>query len=87
MLNGNVAFLYSLQDVADRAGVDQEAFRILYKMSSSQVHMYPLAYYRAAEQGRGTGTQSDAEVGYTGMYLDIAVKLLTAANDEMKALW
>ena len=87
MLNGNVAFLGSLQEIANRAGVDQQSFRILYKMASTQVHMYPLAYYRAAEQGRGTGTQSDVEVGYTWMFLDIAVQLLAAANEEMKALW
>lgn len=87
MINGNVAFLYSLQEIADRAGVDPTSFKILYKLASSQVHMYPLAYYRAAEQVRGTGTQSEVEVGYTWMFLDVAAKLLTAANNEMKALW
>jgi hypothetical protein len=69
MLNGNVAFLHSLQEIADRACIDKTSFRILYKMSSSQVHMYPLAYYRAAEQVRGTGVRSDVEVGYTWMFL------------------
>lgn len=87
LIKGESAYLSSLEDIAVRAGVDLQNFRLLYKLFSSQVHGLPMSFYRMDEQNRGRGVHSDAEEGYSSLCLSFAVTLLVGARDEMKTIF
>jgi len=82
-----VAYLHSLEEVASRAGIEVNEFRLIYKLFSSQVHGLPLSFYRMAEQNRGRGIHSESEEGYTVLAMDMATQILEAARAEMHALF
>ncbi|WP_188861306.1 DUF5677 domain-containing protein [Marinobacterium nitratireducens] len=83
-LNGNKAYLSSLEDIASRAGVDLNTFRWLYKFLSSHVHGFPMSFYRMGVQDRGRGVLSDTEESYTSFCLSLVASLLNTSCDEMK---
>lgn len=87
IMNGKIAYLSSLEEVALRARIETQDFRILYKLLSSQVHGFPLSFYRMAEQNRGRGVHSKSEEGYTTYCVSFAVQLLEATRNEMRALF
>lgn len=82
-LNGDRAYLSSLEEIASRAGVDLHTFRWLYKFLSSHVHGLPMSFYRMGQQERGRGVHSDTEEGYTSLCLSFVVSLLVRSRDEM----
>lgn len=87
LINGGHAYLHSLEEIGSRAGIDVEAFRLMYRLFSNQAHSFPISFYRMGEQNRGRGVHSTAEEGYTLWCIELAVSLLNAARDEMKALF
>jgi hypothetical protein len=54
-LKGGDAYLFALEDIGVKAGVDRHTFRWLYKLLSSHVHGLPLSFYRMGEQEHGRG--------------------------------
>ena len=87
LLHGQTAYLNPLEKIAVRAGVELATFRLIYRLFSSQVHGFPLAYYRMAEQNRGRGVHSESEEGYTALCVSLALTLLTRSRDEMRSLF
>jgi hypothetical protein len=87
ILNGQVAYLHPLEEIARRAGIELNNFRLIYKLFSSQVHGLPLSFYRMAEQNRGRGVHSESEEGYTALSMEMATQLLEAAQLEMQGLF
>jgi hypothetical protein len=87
LLHGGHAYLHSLENIAARAGVEVNTFRLLYKLLSSHVHGLPLSFYRMGEQERGRGVHSEVEEGYTQLCLSFAISLLAAVRDEMEHLF
>ncbi len=83
-LNGKLAYLSPLEDIAVRAGVELREFRWLYKFLSSHVHGHPMSYYRMDEGGRGRGIHSRTEENYTRLCLSFSTALMTRARDEMR---
>lgn len=83
-LNGNAAYLSSLENVAARAGIDVDTFRFVYKFASVHVHGLPMSFYRIGEQDRGRGIYSEPEEGYTALFLSFTSSILTRSRDEMK---
>lgn len=89
-LHGANAYLYPLEDIASRAGIDVHTFRWLYKLLSSHVHGLPMSFYRMGrmdEPDRGRGVHSEVEEGYTQLCLSFSISLLVAARDEMERLF
>lgn len=86
-LNGGNAYLYPMEDIAVRSGVDLHTFRWLYRFFSSHVHGLPMSFYRMGEQERGRGIHSDVEESYTSLCLSFAVSLLVGARDDMEKLF
>lgn len=82
-LNGDRAYLHSLEEIASRAGVDLDTFRWLYKFLSSHVHGLPMSFYRMGQQERGRGVYSDTEERYTSLCLSFVASLLVKSRDEM----
>lgn len=89
LLNGQTAYLMSLEDIAERAGLAKENFRWLYVLFSSHVHAYPMSFYRIGDEHgeRGRGLPSPTEEGYTGMCISLVVSLLVSVRDEMTVLF
>jgi len=88
-LNGQTAYLYPLENIGERAGVEKSLFRWLLILFSSHVHGLPMSYYRIAvgEQERGRGLPSSAEEGYTSLCLSFAAQLLVKTHDEIEVLF
>ncbi len=87
LLSGRHAYISSLEEIAIRAGVELDTFRLLYRLLSSHVHGLPMSFYRMGEEERGRGVISEVEEGYTSLCLSFAGRLLVAASDEMKTLF
>lgn len=85
ILNGQVAYLQPLEEIAERAGLDRPKFRWLYVLLSSHVHGLPMSFYRLGERGRGL--PSPAEEGYTSMCLSLVSTFLVKTRDEVHALF
>jgi hypothetical protein len=86
-LKGGDAYLFPLEEIGQRAGIDRQTFRWLYKLLSIHVHGLPMSFYRMGSQERGRGVHSEVEEGYTSLCLSFAISLLVAARDEMEKLF
>jgi hypothetical protein len=87
ILHGQVAHLLPLEEIGRRAGIELNDFRLTYKLFSSQVHGFPLSFYRMADDNRGRGVHSESEEGYTILSMSLAAELLEAAEREMSDLF
>lgn len=89
LLHGQTAYLSSLEDIAERAGVERSTFRSLYILFSSHVHGLPMSFYRIGQgaEERGRGLPSPVEVGYTSLCLSLASTFLVNTRDEVHELF
>ncbi len=83
-LSGQMAYLDSLETIAERSGVSLSQFRWLYRFLSIHVHGYPMSYYRMQDGERGRGVHSKIEENYTQLFLTFVVDFISRAHDEMK---
>ena len=88
-MQGQTAFLFHLEDIAERAGVDKSTFRWLYILLSSHVHAVPFSFYRigSGDGGRGRGLPSRIEENYTSLCLSLAASYLVHTRDELHVLF
>jgi len=86
-IKGGDAYLYALEDIAVKAGVEKKTFKWLYRLLSSHVHGLPMSFYRMGYEERGRGVHSDVEEGYTSLCLSFCVSLLVKSRDEMTRLF
>ncbi|WFU62694.1 DUF5677 domain-containing protein [Bradyrhizobium brasilense] len=87
LLNGQTAYLFAIEEMMERAGLDKPTYRLLNVLFSSHVHGLPMSYYRMGMQERGRGLPSPIEEGYTTLCLSLASALLTATRDEVHELF
>ncbi len=87
LLNGRVAYLYSLEDILEKAQLEKRTYRFLNILFSSAVHGLPMSYYRMGQQERGRGLPSPVESGYTSICLSLAASLLLSTRDDVTALF
>lgn len=88
-LNGQSAYMASLEDIAEKAGLEKRFFRTQYIFLSSHVHGLPMSFYRISpgNPDRGRGLPSPVEEGYTAMCLSLAAAFLAETMDEIKELF
>lgn len=86
-LKGNNAFFKSQDELIESAGGSVKEFRFRYRFLSNHAHSYPMGFYRMAESGRGAGTESKCEIGYTGLCLEWTTKCLEKAQSEFVSKW
>jgi hypothetical protein len=86
-LSGKHAYIYALEEIGVKAGVEIELFRWLFRFLSNHVHGLPLSFYRIQEDGRGRGLHTTAEEGYTSLCLSFSMTLLVGARDEIEAMF
>lgn len=87
LLNGQAAYLYPIEEMMEKAGLERARYRFLNILFSSHVHGLPMSYYRMGVQERGRGLPSPIEEGYTTICLSLASALLTASRDEVHELF
>lgn len=89
LLHGQTAYLFPLEEIAERAGIAIGSFRWLYVLFSAHVHSLPMSFYRMGGDNpeRGRGLPSPVEEGYSTLCLSLASVLLTATRDEFSALF
>lgn len=85
-LHGQSAYLYPLEDIAEKAGVEKTQFRWLYVLLSSHVHALPMSFFRIGEE-RGRGLPTPVEEGYTSICLSLASTFLVKTRDEVHDLF
>lgn len=87
LLNGQKAYLYPIEDILEKAGLEKRTYRYLNILFSSAVHGLPMSYYRMGEQERGRGLVSPVEQGYTSMCHSLAATLLVRTRDDVQDLF
>jgi hypothetical protein len=89
VLNAKSAYLYPLEDIAVKAGVDKSTYKWTWVFFSSHVHGLPMSFYRISggKRGRGQGLPSTTEQAYTSLCLSLATTLLVRSRDEMQRLY
>jgi len=89
LLHGQTPYLYILEDIAERAGIEKPIFRWLYVLFSSHVHALPMSFYRLGDDypERGRGLPSKSEEGYSSLCLSLSGTLLAYTRDELNALF
>ncbi|MBR0558155.1 hypothetical protein J5J10_20880 [Ciceribacter sp. L1K23] len=89
LLHGQSAYLFALEEMAEKAGIALEMFRFLYVLFSSHVHALPMSFYRMGGDNpeRGRGLPSEIEQGYSSLCLSFAATLFTATRDEVHTLF
>lgn len=88
-LKGQTPYLFPLEDIGEKAGVDKATFRWLYVLFSSHVHGLPMSFYRMGgdNEDRGRGLPSRIEENYTSLCLSLASSLLVRTRDEVDTLF
>lgn len=86
-LKAKKAFTLSRDDLIARMGLNVSKIRGYYLFLSSQVHSYPLGFYRTGEGGRGRGIENDVEKRYIEWALTSAKFFLQRALKEMISLF
>lgn len=89
LLNGQTAYLYPIEELAERAGIEKGTYRWLHVLFSSHVHGLPMSYFRMGgdEVERGRGLPSPVEESYTSLCLSLASSILVATRDEVHSLF
>lgn len=89
LLKGETAYLESLEEIGEKAGVERQQFRHLYRLFSSHVHALPMSFYRVGDgdDGRGRGLPTSVEEGYTTLCLALGFTLLAHVRDEFQELF
>jgi hypothetical protein len=89
LLHGQTAYLFPLELIAERAGIDLRTFRWLYVLFSSHVHALPMSFYRIGGDNpdRGRGLPSPPEEDYSALCLSTSATLLVASRDEFQAMF
>ena len=82
-LKGENAFFISREDIEEKIGRDKNEFKMLYKLLSSNTHSYPMGFYRIQGGERGTSTESDVEIGYSALALEIAEQYLLHSSNNI----
>lgn len=85
-LHGQSAYLFPLEDIAEKAGIEKAQFRWLYVLLSSHVHALPMSFFRIGEE-RGRGLPTPVEEGYTSICLSLASTFLVNTRDELHSLF
>lgn len=85
-LHGQSAYLFPLEDIAEKAGIEKAQFRWLYVLLSSHVHSLPMSFFRIGEE-RGRGLPTPVEEGYTSICLSLASTFLVKTRDEVHFLF
>ncbi len=86
-IKGGDPYLYALEDIALKAGIEKKTFKWLYRFLSSHVHSLPMSFYRMGYEERGRGVYSGVEEDYTSLCLSFCISLLVKSRDEMKRLF
>jgi Family of unknown function (DUF5677) len=89
-LKGQDAYLYSLEDLAEKVKIPRTEFRMLYKTFSSHIHGLPMSFYNISaepnnELGKGVGSSQEEE--YVSLCLSLVVKLMVDTREEIKELY
>lgn len=71
-LKGKDAFFMSREDIEEKEGMNKNEFRAWYKILSSNIHSYPMGFFRMIDGDRGTGVHSEIEEKYSAMALDLS---------------
>lgn len=89
LLHGQTAYLFPLEEIAEKAGISVELFRWLYVLFSSHVHGLPMSFYRIGGDNpeRGRGLPSPVEESYSSLCLTLAANLLVHTRDEVHRLF
>lgn len=89
LLHGQTAYLFPLETLMEKAGMEVETFRMLYILFSTHVHALPMSFYRLGGDNpeRGRGLPSPAEEGYSSLCLTLAATLIVASREEMHVLF
>lgn len=83
---GKLAYLKSLEEIAEQAGLTVSEFRFFHVFFSTHVHGLPMSFYRVGE-ARGRGLPTEVESNYTAMCLELTASLVASCHAEIEDLF
>ncbi|WDO02899.1 DUF5677 domain-containing protein [Aeromonas allosaccharophila] len=84
-LRGVEAFNISQDELVEKIGISIPTFRAVYRFLSSQVHTFPMSFYRKDEHERGRGVYCKQEMYYHIMALEWLLPIFNfAITDYIK---
>jgi hypothetical protein len=86
-LKGNTAFFKSQDEIVESSGGNVSDFRWVYRFLSNNTHSFPMGFYRIANDSRGCGVETKAEMNYTAMCLHWSKEYLKKAILEFTELF
>jgi hypothetical protein len=86
ILSGRSAFLFPLEEIAERSGTPRRDFRITWRLHSNHAHGLPMGFHRIGPE-RGRGVHTETEEAYTKMCVEWVRQLMEEARSEMNTLF
>lgn len=86
-LKGNSAFFNSKDEIVEASGGNVSEFRSIYRFLSNNTHSFPMGFYRMEDGDRGCGVESEIEVQYSGMCLQLAGQYLNKSCAQYSKLF
>ena len=86
-LSARQLYLENRSELIRRIGIDQNVWRAVYMFFSSQIHTFPLGYYRIGEGDRGRGLENETDRKYITTAVDLSCFVLKRAAKEMVNLF
>ena len=86
-LSGRKLYLQNRSELIKKIGIDQNVWRAVYMFFSSQIHTFPLGYYRIGEGDRGRGLENETDRKYITAAVELSCFVLKRAAKEMACLF
>ena len=87
LLKGRNAYLITQDEIINRTNMDANYFRAMYEFLSTQIHGFPMSFYRTGDKNRGRGVENEVERGYICWAVEFTGSLVQRATKEMIELF
>jgi hypothetical protein len=82
-LKAESAFFINREEIEHKIGREKNEFKLLYKLLSSNTHSYPMGFFGIFGGGRGTSVETEVEVGYSSLALEVSEQYLSHSSNNM----
>jgi hypothetical protein len=86
-LKGDNAFFITREEIEEKMGSDINSYKMFYKLFSSNTHSYPMGFFGMIDGKRGTGIETEVEVKYSTLALQIAEEYLSESTKNIITLF
>ena len=82
-LGARKLYLQTQDELIEKIGIEHNFFRAIYEFFSSQVHTFPMGFFRIGEGNRGRGLENETDRTYVTTAVELSSFFLKRAAKEM----